>query len=84
VQRVVPRRSDEREAALQRSLDRRPCCERRRLERRLGRNSVCGEPGEAVQPADARDVLGAMAEQQLLVRCRATLRPVGEVLEQDG
>ena len=83
-QRVMSRRSYECEAALQRRFDRRSGRERRCLERRLRPNGVGGEPREAVEPADARDVLCAVAEQQLIVGCRATLGPVREVLEQDG
>jgi hypothetical protein len=84
VQRVVPGRPDEREAALQRSLDRRSCRERCCLERRLRGNSVGGQPRKAVDPSDACEVLCAVAQQQLVIGRRAALGPVSEVLEEDG
>jgi len=79
----MPGRSHECEATLQRRGDRRPGCERRGLERRLRCDGVAGEPGEGLERADARNVLCAVAEQQLLFGGCAAFVPVREVLEQD-
>jgi hypothetical protein len=80
----MSRWSYECEAALQRGFDRRAGRERRCLERRLRADGVGGEPREAVELADSRNVLCAVAEQQLSVGRRATFGPIREVLEQDG
>ena len=82
-ERVVAGRTDEREAAAQRRLDRRPGRERGSLERRRGADRVAVEPDRVVDRADELDVLGGVAEQELLGRRRAALAPDVLVREQD-
>jgi hypothetical protein len=80
---MMARRPNEREAAVQRSLDRRSDGERRRLERRLRRDRVAVEPRAALDRADAIDVLLRVAEQELLLGRGASLGPFGEAREQN-
>ncbi len=81
-QRVVARRPDEREAAVQRSLDRRPGRERGRLVGRRRGERVVVEPGRVDGRAHVCDVLARVDEQQLVLGRRAAFRPAVEVLEQ--
>ena len=83
-QRMVTRRSHERERTAQRGLYRGSGRDARSLEGRPARDRVGVEPLRLGDGSDPRDVLGRVHEQQLLLACRATLAPQVPVLEQRG
>ena len=81
-QSVMPGRSHEREASVQRGLDRRTGRECRRLPRRLGGDGVVVEPLRSVECAHARDVLVGVAGAKLVLARRPTLGPARKMLQQ--
>ena len=81
-QRVVPRRAHEREATGERGVDRSAGGERRPLVGRFARDGIAVEPCARRDRLDALDVLGRVAEQQLLVGCCAALACIGKALQE--
>jgi hypothetical protein len=77
----MPGRPDEGEAAAQRRFDRGAGRERRRLVGRLARDRVGVDPGLACDPSYPRDVLGRVAQKELVLRRGAPLAPIAEMLQ---